>query len=166
MKLEIAKRQVNDIYDATTGQVLKGELVQVARKTEMEHFESKGVWTKVPRAEAIKRTGKPPISVKWVDTNKGDDTQHNYRSRLVAREIRRKGEDSIFAPTPPLESLRTILSLTATEDYWSEAIWNAGPESDDRLRRLNENAVARDLALRAFFTIEKAHTETEEKEKQ
>ena len=31
--------------------------------------------------------GKPPISVKWVDVNKGDDLNPNYRSRLVAREI-------------------------------------------------------------------------------
>jgi len=38
----------------------------------------------------------------------------NYRSRLVAREIRKAGEDPIFAPTPPLESLRTIISLAAT----------------------------------------------------
>jgi hypothetical protein len=59
--------------------------------------------------------GKAPISVRWVDVNKGDDLQPNYRSRLVAREIRRFGEEPIFAPTPPLESLRTILSLAATD---------------------------------------------------
>ena len=39
----------------------------------------------------------------------------NYRARLVAMEIRRAGEDPIFAPTPPLESLRTVLSLAATD---------------------------------------------------
>ncbi len=50
-----------------------------------------------------------------MDVNKGDDIQPKYRSRLVAREIRRPGEESIFAPTPPLESLRTVLSLAATD---------------------------------------------------
>ena len=59
--------------------------------------------------------GKAPISVRWVDVNKGDDDNPNYRSRLVAREIRRFGEEPIFAPTPPLESLRTILSLAMTD---------------------------------------------------
>ena len=68
------------------------------------------------------------ITVKWVDTNKGDDEQPNYRSRLVAREIRRKGEDSIFAPTPPLESLRTILMLAATPTLWAPAwVQQEGP---------------------------------------
>ena len=59
--------------------------------------------------------GKAPISVRWVDVSKGHDENPNYRSRLVAREIRRYGEEPIFAPTPPLESLRTILSLAATD---------------------------------------------------
>ena len=51
---------------------------------------------------------------RWVDANKGDDEKPNYRSRLVAREIRQKGQDPMFAHTPPLESLRTVLSLAAT----------------------------------------------------
>ena len=38
-----------------------------------------------------------------------------YRSRLVARELRLPGQDSIFAPTPPLEVLRTVLSMAATD---------------------------------------------------
>ena len=49
-----------------------------------------------------------------MDVNKGDDLAPNYRSRLVAREIRRHGEEPIFAPTPPLESIGTVLSLAAT----------------------------------------------------
>ena len=53
--------------------------------------------------------------MRWVDVNKGDDITPNYRSRLVAREIRRHGEEPIFAPTPPLESLRTVLSFAATD---------------------------------------------------
>ena len=74
----------------------------------------------MPREEAFRRAGKAPISVKWVDTNKGDDEQPNYRSRLVAREIRKKGENPIFAPTPPLEALRTVLMLASTPSLWAE----------------------------------------------
>ena len=73
------------IMDATTGQVLGGELVNVARELEMEYFKAKNVYTKVPREDAYRRAGKAPITVKWVDTNKGDDDKPNYRSRLVAK---------------------------------------------------------------------------------
>ena len=62
-----------------------------------------------------KRWGKRPITVTWVDVNKGDAENPNYRSRLVACEIRKPWEDTIFAPTPPLESLRTVLSMAATD---------------------------------------------------
>ena len=101
--------------DSITGQALVPELVREARKEELKYFTTKGMWKKRPRREAISRSGKPPITVKWIDVNKGDDITPNYRSRLVAREIRRPGEDSIFAPTPPLESLRTVFSLAATD---------------------------------------------------
>ena len=100
----------------------------------MEYFVSKNVYTKVPRAEAMRRAGKPPIKVKWVDVNKGDDKEPNYRSRLVAKDIRKKWEDSIFAPTPPLEALRTILSATATRNFWSDETWYAAPDSEARLQ--------------------------------
>ena len=79
-----------EVYDATTGQVLRRQLVAAARKEELAYFQSKNVWVKRPREEALKMTGKPPITVKWVDVDKGDDENPNYRSRLVAREIGRE----------------------------------------------------------------------------
>ena len=108
-------RGPENFRDAVTGQSLDPTLVREARRKELQYFESKGVWHKRPRSEAYKFTGKPPISVKWVDVNKGDDDSPDYRSRLVAREIRQAGEDTIFAPTPPLESIRTVLSMAATD---------------------------------------------------
>lgn len=50
-----------------------------------------------------------------VESNKGDDINPNVRSRLAAREIHSVGEHVIFAPTPPLESLRMALSFAATD---------------------------------------------------
>ena len=79
----------------------------------MLYFKDKHVYTKVAREEAYRLTGGAPIAVKWVDTNKGDDEEPNCRSRLVAKDYRRKGDDSIFAPTPPLESFRTLLMMAA-----------------------------------------------------
>ena len=50
----------------------------------MEYFTNKEVWVKCPIQEAFDRLGKKPISVRWVDVNKGDDSEPNYRSRLAA----------------------------------------------------------------------------------
>ena len=119
--------------DSVTGQPLPGELVCAARKLELDYFEKKLVWERVPRGEAFARTGKAPISVRWIDTNKGDDDTPNIRCRLVAREIRKAGEDPIFALTPPLESLRTIISLAAT-DFEGAPRKNRDPASPDRIQ--------------------------------
>ena len=73
------------------------------------------MWKRVPISEAFRVTGRAPVSVRWVDTNKGDDECPEIRSRLVARQIRAAGEDPMFAPTPPLEALRTVLSYAATD---------------------------------------------------
>ena len=87
----------------------------------------------MPRSEALAKTGKPPISVRWIDTNKGDDDAPNILCRLVARESRRAGDDPIFAPTPPLESLRTILSLAAT-NFQGASKKDRGPTSPNRIQ--------------------------------
>ena len=101
--------------DSVTGQPLDNAFVDQARTLELKYFEDQRVWEKRPYAEAMAKMGKKAITVKWIDTNKGDEDNPNYRSRLVAREIRRRGENPVFAPTPPLESLRAILSLAATD---------------------------------------------------
>ena len=120
--------------DDITGQVLRDDLVRVARATELEYFRSKGVWTKRPRGEARQKPGRAPISARWVDVNKGDDLNPRYRSRLVARQLKAhdRSNNSYFAPTPPLEALRTVLSLTATTlEGWTP---NYDPEADDRMQ--------------------------------
>ena len=101
--------------DDLTGTQLDTELVKAAIAKELAYFEDKEVWTLVPRTDARKYTGKEPISVRWVHTNKGDDVAPNMRARLVAREMRNQGDEAIFAPTPPLETLRTVLSLAMTK---------------------------------------------------
>ena len=63
--------------------------------------------------------------------NKGDDTNPNVASRLVARQIRQAGEDAIFAPTPPLEALRSIISMAAT-DMPGRPLHVRDPESNCR----------------------------------
>ena len=103
--------------DASSGQTLKDALVVEARAKELGHFTEKGVWLKRPRQDAFAATGRAPVSVKWVDVNKGDDVSPKYRGRLVARQLKAMDTSgqSFFAPTPPLEALRTIMSLAASD---------------------------------------------------
>ena len=103
--------------DDLTGQVLRDDLVREARAKELKYFHSKGVWTKVAKDVAKRTTGRPPISVRWVDVNKGDEMTPNYRSRLVARQMKVLDQSgaTYFAPAPPLEALRTVLSMAMTK---------------------------------------------------
>ena len=119
--------------DATTGQILKDDLVIDARRKELEYFCSKEVWIKVPATRARQVTGRPPISTKWVDVSKGDECEPNYRSRLVARQIKARdfSGDTYFAPAPPLEALRTVLSLAATRIGDHQPAWD--PKSSHRM---------------------------------
>jgi hypothetical protein len=51
---------------------------------------------KIPTSMCYAETNRAPITLKWVDRNKGDTTRENYRSRLVVREIKSQGQSLIF----------------------------------------------------------------------
>ena len=70
----------------------------------MEEFKKHSVYIKVPLEECRRETGKEPIGTRWVDVNKGDRENPEYRSRLVAQEINTGRRDDLFAATPPLEN--------------------------------------------------------------
>ena len=67
---------------------------------------SRKIWDLKPVQECWDVTGKPPVSVRWVDTNKGGIERIEVRSRMVARDFKGgdKGRDDLFAETPPLEA--------------------------------------------------------------
>ena len=77
-------------------------------------MQKRGIWTVVPLSECM-GIGKVPVSVRWVDTDKGID-KPDLRSRLVARDFNtgEKGRDDLFAETPPLEAKRYLLSRAAS----------------------------------------------------
>ena len=72
-------------------------------------------FTKVPLDDCYSRTGGPPVSTKWLDINKGDDNEPDYRSRWVGREFKGKDNDrdDLFAATPPLEAKRSLIALAS-----------------------------------------------------
>ncbi len=84
---------------------------------ELGYMIGKGVWKAVDVEECWGKTGREPVTIKWVDTDKGEGDEVKIRSRLVARDFRVKGEkdrEDLFAATPPLELLRMLISTTAT----------------------------------------------------
>ena len=99
-----------DFYDDVSGTLLDHKLAIAARKTEIEFFKSRGVYTEVTREPCMK-----VILSKWLDQNKGDNASPNYRSQLVGCEFARDKRDDLFAATPPLESLRAILAICAAQ---------------------------------------------------
>ena len=116
--------EFEEVYmDDVNGGILPAEKVKEARRLEMDYLKEKhGVYVERPRAECFEETGKPPIPVRWLDTNKGDPTNPNYRSRLVVREIKaRKTKEEqlpanlLSSSTPPLEAMRLLCSLWATK---------------------------------------------------
>ena len=74
-------------WDDLSGQELDSTMVRAAREEEMKEIYKREVYSKVPISEAWLITGKGPIGTRWVDVNKGDDSNPDYRSRLVAQEI-------------------------------------------------------------------------------
>ncbi len=104
---------IDDVHE----QPLNREMAIQARRTEIEYFRKMGVYTKVKRQPWMK-----VISTKWIDTNKGDELRPNYRSRLVGRELNLCKKDGLFAATPPVESLRMVLSICASsQNSYNEA---------------------------------------------
>ena len=101
--------------DDLTGLPLDPELCKAARRKELGYFEFKHVWVLCKISECRSRTGCPPIRMRWVETNKGDDKNPNIRSRFVAREMRLPGEEAVFAPNPHTETLRMVLSHAVTD---------------------------------------------------
>ena len=81
------------------------------------------MWVLRPIQACWERLGKGPVSVKWVDTNKGTLVDMLVRSRLVARDFKGadKDRDDLLAGTSPLEAKRLSISRAATrrkDDRW------------------------------------------------
>ena len=89
-----------------------GEVGQ-ARSEEMEFLVDRKIWVEKSIQECWAKTGKAPVSVRWVDVRKGSG---EVRSRLVARDFKagEKGRDDLFAATPPLEGKRLLVSRAVT----------------------------------------------------
>ena len=105
---------VEEAWDDACGAPLELEEVKRARREEIDYVHKINFYDKAPISEVYKNTGKGPISVRWIDINKGDQESPNYRSRLVAREVNTNKRNDLFRATPPLEALNLVFSFTAS----------------------------------------------------
>ena len=108
----------DQVWDDVRGGWLPAEEVKQARLEELRYVREAPLYRKVPRTVPQDK-GMPIIPIKWVDTNKGTDTEPLYRSRVVAMEFKkasadRSGDHELFAPMPPIEALRLVVSHAAT----------------------------------------------------
>jgi hypothetical protein len=64
-------------------------------------MQGRKLWALRPIEECLEKLGKPPVSMRWGDTNKGGDhdSEWEIRCRLVARDFKggEKHRDGLFA---------------------------------------------------------------------
>ena len=104
--------------DDVKGGPLDPREVKTAREKEIKYLLDMEVYEYSTAAEAWARTGRNPVGLKWIDTNKGSAEAPRYRSRLVCTEVRHGGVERTFSATPPLETLRVLLSAACQEDIF------------------------------------------------
>ena len=102
-----------EFFDDVTGHSFNHGLAVEAMKLEMQFFRKMGVGDKMPRSEANSR-GCKVITTRWPDVNKSDEANPNLRARLVGRELKTDNRLDLFAATPPLEALRLICAIRAS----------------------------------------------------
>ena len=100
------------VYDEYSGEPLDEKLAERAKEEELRFFHSKGVWKIVPRGDAA---GQRVVGTRWVSCNKGDAEHPEIRCRLVCQEVKTYQSEEFFAATPPLETLRMVLSMAADD---------------------------------------------------
>ena len=111
-------------YDDVSGKWLDPKRIQAARQEEMRGFEKQDVYHYVDREIARSDPEGKFVDVRWVDVNKGTESEPRARSRLVAQEYATgPKQDELYAPTPPLAAARLLLSKCASRGRGRPRDW-------------------------------------------
>ena len=90
------------------------ELLGAAREEELDFMKTIDMWEKSSYEECYLRTGRGPVSTRWVDVDKGREGDSDVRSRLVARDFKVRGDGrelDVNASMPPLEAKRLLFRM-------------------------------------------------------
>jgi len=113
--VELPEKWTTKDRDEITGEPLDEEAVRIGEEEEMNFIRKSNLYTKMRRSDV--GGGTRIIPVRWIRVNKGTEEKPNIRCRLVAKEIKRYADDSLFAATPPLESLKVLVALAASKRW-------------------------------------------------
>ena len=83
-------------WDDVAGKMLDPRRVREARREEIRYTEKMKVRKKIP-IKTAERYGWKVIATRWIDVDKGDQDNPNYRSRLVGKEFNNGIEMGLFA---------------------------------------------------------------------
>ena len=142
----------NWAMDDLTGEAISAELVAEARSEEMEFMKNIDLYEEVDTGECWRKTGRAPISTKFIDRNKGTREEPLVRCRLVARNFKTKGDKDrhdLFAATPPLEGKKMLFRMAVVK------------QRKHSLRKNTENCSPLKLL---FVDVKKAHLNAKVKE--
>ena len=91
-EMDIGKIEDEEDYDSRSGGIWEQELVQMARKEELDFIEKFGVYEDATVEECFAESGRAPVGTNWVDVNNKTAENPNIRCRLVARDFKPNGE--------------------------------------------------------------------------
>lgn len=109
----VAGMGVNDVVEDVAFDEPEREMgpieLNAARQEQSQHIDQVLMHEQVPEEECWGEMGKSPIGARWVDIVNNSDGETFIRSRLVARDLREKGDNraELFVATPPLDTLQS-----------------------------------------------------------
>jgi hypothetical protein len=131
-------------WDDVHGGTLPLQDVEAARREEVGYMGERKIWSLRPVKECWEKTGKPPVSVRWVDTNKGGSGEMIVRLCLIARDFKGgdKDRDDLFAAR-----LRSILFASKGGVSANKSSRSLSPPLKSRAIKHNRTIISPDPPL-------------------
>ncbi len=103
-----------ECWDEITGLPLPPDKVKTAINDEIGEYDRFNVFEETTDAVCREESGRAPVSCRWKIINKGDESKFDIRARLLARQFKPPGWESVFAATPPLWVFRCLAHCAVT----------------------------------------------------
>ena len=115
--------------------------VKIARHKEIQYLWDRNVYEYAPGAEARAQTGRNPVDLKWIDTNKSTTVSPRHRSRLVCTEVHHKGVEQVFQEDVPQVADPLLISIAdvCRAHFNADAVRNVYvrlPEEDSKSKEV------------------------------
>ena len=127
--------------DDVKGCLCTSHEVKIARHKEIQYLWDRNVCKYAPGAEARAQTGRNPVDLKWIDTNKSTTVCPRHRSRLVCTEVHHKGVEQVFQEDVPQVADLLLISIAdvCRAHFNADAVRNVSvrlPEEDSKSKEV------------------------------